>query len=199
MATRRLWYGPLTSNHCREPAWTQVERSAVKSRSVMASPTPETEIASPTRASVAWRLARSSTGFTGAGGGFLKSCMRTSTSSAPRTATSINVIMVHPALRLGLFAGLLASGDGAGRRSQFLGEIRRRRRAGLLALLLQRFELGIHAVAAELGELLFEVVILAGGGELIEGLGGGFFARHGFFELAERGEGVIGVAHARHG
>ena len=49
------------------------------------------------------------------------------------------------------------------------------------------------------GELRFEVVILAGGSQLVEGLGGGFFLGDGLLETVELGEGVIGVAHAGHG
>src|SRR6185295_639704 len=118
----------------------RVPRSTVKSRSVMRSPAPEMERMSPTRASVTFRFARSSTGRTGAGrgfGDFLNRFIRTIARRIPRMASSVGVIMRHrdAPLYLGLFSGLLAGGEGGPARRQFLavrGRRRRRRLDGLL-------------------------------------------------------------------
>ena len=61
----------------------------------MLSPTPEMEMASPTRASCGLRLARSSAGAEEATGcGWrLKNCITTIASITPRTASTVRVIM----------------------------------------------------------------------------------------------------------
>ena len=79
---------------------------------------------------------------------------------------------------LGLSPALAAAPS---RSRQFLGDIGRRTawRRGNLALALQGRQFGIDAVAAKLGELRFQIVVFAGGGELVEGLGGGLFLGDG--------------------
>src|ERR1035437_6452243 len=102
-------------------------------------------------------------------------------------------------LRASLLIGLGTGGKRPARRRQFLGDIGRRRQVRLLAFGLEGGQFGIHAVRAELGEFLFEIVVRAGVGQLVEGLGGGFFLGYGLFEAVQLREGVVGAAHAGHG
>src|ERR1017187_1798014 len=152
----------------------------------MRSPAPATERTSPVRASVTFRFARSSTGRMGVGSGlgsFLNRFIRTSTKSTPRMTTRVNVII---ALRAGFLVGFDVDGPRAGGSGQFLGDVGRRRLVGLLALGLERGEFGIHAaVGAELREFLFQIVVRARVGQLVERLGGGFFLGHGLFEAVQ--------------
>src|ERR1019366_7698781 len=102
-------------------------------------------------------------------------------------------------LRASLLIGLGTGGKRPARRRQFLGDIGRRRQVRLLALGLEGSQFGIHAVGAELGEFLFEIVVRAGVGQFVEGLGGGFFLGYGLFEAVQLREGVVGAAHPGHG
>src|SRR5260370_13766458 len=160
----------------------------------MRSPAPAMERTSPVRASVTFRFARSSTGRMGVGSGFgsfLNRFIRTITKSVARMATRINVIMFASRvgaglLRSSLLVGLDVDGPRVAGSGEFLGNVRGRRLACLQALGLECRQFGIHtAVSTELGEFLLEIVVRAGVGQLVEGLGGGFFLGYGLLEAVQ--------------
>src|SRR5437867_6698133 len=67
-----------------------------------------------------------------------------------------------------------------------------------LALEFQRGQLVFHAMAAEGGELSFEIVILAGRSKLVERLSRGLLLGYRLLETVQLSKSIIGAAHARH-